>query len=106
MCIEFYINCKIIATTVILNIVEYWNCNPSLWGDIINWDIFFISKELFYIASDIYIALLRELDKIERGSINSIQYKKALALHIIFKISILIFSDKVICAIQLSDFVI
>ncbi|RUP45921.1 hypothetical protein BC936DRAFT_147564 [Jimgerdemannia flammicorona] len=81
----------------LLHYPEYWDRNASLWGDVVDWDIFFINKTPSCTAKSAHTALSSELDNLlENFPVGSFQHKKALALRAAIKVKFLIFSDKLL----------
>jgi len=62
-------------------LLEYWNQNVELWGDVIDWDIWFIRQQPSCTSKIAHMALAVDLDcLLEKLPSGSFPYARALAL--------------------------
>ncbi|RUS27968.1 hypothetical protein BC938DRAFT_482508, partial [Jimgerdemannia flammicorona] len=65
---------------------DYWDRDPNLWGDVVDWDIYFAKKMPSCTPRDSHMALSVDLDLIlEEISTDNFAYRKALVLRATLK---------------------
>ncbi|RUP23171.1 hypothetical protein BC936DRAFT_139037 [Jimgerdemannia flammicorona] len=66
---------------------DYWDRDPNLWGDVVDWDIYFAKKMPSCTPRDSHMALSVDLDLIlEEISTDNFAYRKALVLRATLKV--------------------
>ncbi|CAG8594225.1 14754_t:CDS:10 [Acaulospora morrowiae] len=67
--------------------IDYWDRDPNLWGDVVDWDIYFAKKMPSCTSRDSHMALSVELDSIlKKISTDNFAYKKASVLRAALKV--------------------
>ena len=71
-------------------IIEYWNRASTEWGDVMDWDVFFVTKFPSASVHDSHMALSKELEILLRTNIaGGRKYQKALTFQNHLKVSLL-----------------